>query len=129
MENSSNAQGPDDDVPTPGQHFAQFGAGCLWGVELLFHRMPCVTRTEAPTTTSLPWVSSSPSLLRVAYGASNYRSIECLMSAGSRSAIPKTLHEHTQQLRFRVKPSLDLSSMENSSIAQGPNDDVPTLGQ
>ncbi|XP_021905625.1 peptide methionine sulfoxide reductase A1-like [Carica papaya] len=46
MENSSIAQGPDDDVPAPGQQFAQFGAGCFWGVELTFQRVPGVTKTE-----------------------------------------------------------------------------------
>lgn len=43
---SSIAQGPDDDVPAPGQQFAQFGAGCFWGVELAFQRVPGVSRTE-----------------------------------------------------------------------------------
>ncbi|KAL5826580.1 hypothetical protein ACOSQ3_018424 [Xanthoceras sorbifolium] len=117
MENSSNAQGLDDVVPALGQQLRIQGQALARSI---FH---------VPTTTSLPWVSSSPSSLRVAYGASNYRSIECLMSAGSRSAMPKTLHEHTQQLRFRVKPSLNLSSVENFSIAQGPNNTVPTPGQ
>ncbi|XP_062092237.1 peptide methionine sulfoxide reductase A1-like [Humulus lupulus] len=45
-ESSSIAQGPDDDVPAPGQEFAQFGAGCFWGVELAFQRVPGVTKTE-----------------------------------------------------------------------------------
>lgn len=45
-ENSAIAQGPDDDVPAPGQQFAQFGAGCFWGVELAFQRVPGVTKTE-----------------------------------------------------------------------------------
>lgn len=40
------AQGPDDDVPSPGQLFAQFGAGCFWGVELAYQRVPGVTKTE-----------------------------------------------------------------------------------
>eukprot|EP01018_Ginkgo_biloba_P034959 Gb_29986 [translate_table: standard] len=43
---ASIAQGPDDDVPAPGQQFAQFGAGCFWGVELAFQRVPGVTKTE-----------------------------------------------------------------------------------
>lgn len=43
---SSIAQGPDDDIPAPGQQFAQFGAGCFWGVELAFQRIPGVTKTE-----------------------------------------------------------------------------------
>jgi len=43
---SSIAQGPDDDLPAPGQQFAQFGAGCFWGVELAYQRVPGVTKTE-----------------------------------------------------------------------------------
>lgn len=43
---SSIPQGPDDDIPAPGQQFAQFGAGCFWGVELVFQRVPGVTKTE-----------------------------------------------------------------------------------
>lgn len=47
---ASIAQGPDDDVPAPGQQFAQFGAGCFWGVELAFQRVPGVTKTEVGYT-------------------------------------------------------------------------------
>ncbi|XP_042503460.1 peptide methionine sulfoxide reductase A1-like [Macadamia integrifolia] len=43
---SSIAQGPDDDIPAPGLQFAQFGAGCFWGVELAFQRVPGVSKTE-----------------------------------------------------------------------------------
>lgn len=43
---SSIPQSPDDDIPAPGQQFAQFGAGCFWGVELAFQRVPGVTKTE-----------------------------------------------------------------------------------
>eukprot|EP00249_Psilotum_nudum_P000636 c12708_g1_i1 orf=155-904(+) len=42
----SFSQARDDDVPAPGQQFAQFGAGCFWGVELTYQRVPGVTRTE-----------------------------------------------------------------------------------
>ncbi|CAK9135095.1 unnamed protein product [Ilex paraguariensis] len=47
---SSIAQGPDNDIPAPGQQFAQFGAGCFWGVELVFQRVPGVTKTEVGYT-------------------------------------------------------------------------------
>ncbi|MCO5592693.1 hypothetical protein L7F22_046696 [Adiantum nelumboides] len=46
----SIAQGPDDDVPAPGQQFAQFGAGCFWGVELAFQRVSGVSKTEVGYT-------------------------------------------------------------------------------
>ncbi|KAJ6748260.1 PEPTIDE METHIONINE SULFOXIDE REDUCTASE A4 CHLOROPLASTIC [Salix purpurea] len=46
-------QGPDDDLPAPGQQFAQFGAGCFWGVELALQRVPGVTKTEAGYTQGL----------------------------------------------------------------------------
>ncbi|XP_057972099.1 peptide methionine sulfoxide reductase-like [Malania oleifera] len=41
------ALGPDPDAPDhPGHQFAQFGAGCFWGVELAFQRVPGVVKTE-----------------------------------------------------------------------------------
>ncbi|KAK9716268.1 hypothetical protein RND81_06G222200 [Saponaria officinalis] len=53
MESSSTSKiplGPDDDIPAPGQQFAAFGAGCFWGVELSFQRVPGVTKTEVGYT-------------------------------------------------------------------------------
>ncbi|KAK4363507.1 hypothetical protein RND71_018748 [Anisodus tanguticus] len=52
MDSSSSAiaQGSDDDIPAPGQQFSQFGAGCFWGVELAFQRVPGVTKTEVGYT-------------------------------------------------------------------------------
>ncbi|XP_031481977.1 peptide methionine sulfoxide reductase A1-like [Nymphaea colorata] len=47
---SAIAQGPDDDIPRKGQQFAQFGAGCFWGVELAFQRVSGVTATEVGYT-------------------------------------------------------------------------------
>ncbi|CAN4085322.1 unnamed protein product [Withania somnifera] len=48
MDSSSSAiaQGPDDDIAAPGLQFTQFGAGCFWGAELAFQRVPGVTKTE-----------------------------------------------------------------------------------
>ncbi|CAI0449686.1 unnamed protein product [Linum tenue] len=46
-------QSPDDDSPAPGQQFAQFGAGCFWGVELVFQRVSGVTKTEVGYTQGL----------------------------------------------------------------------------
>ncbi|KAI3719473.1 hypothetical protein L6452_20372 [Arctium lappa] len=40
MNQTSIAQGPDDGLPAPGQQFAWFSAGCFWGVELAFQRVP-----------------------------------------------------------------------------------------
>ncbi|KAH9776542.1 protein-methionine-S-oxide reductase [Citrus sinensis] len=41
------AVGPDLDQPdNPGHEFAQFGAGCFWGVELAFQRVVGVSKTE-----------------------------------------------------------------------------------
>ncbi|XP_047941837.1 peptide methionine sulfoxide reductase A1-like [Salvia hispanica] len=47
---SAIAQGPDDDIPAPGQQFAQFGLGCFWGPELAYQRVPGVTKTEVGYT-------------------------------------------------------------------------------
>ncbi|KZV42728.1 hypothetical protein F511_10436 [Dorcoceras hygrometricum] len=47
---SSIAQGPDEDTPSPGQEFAQFGSGCFWGPELAYQRVSGVTKTEVGYT-------------------------------------------------------------------------------
>jgi peptide-methionine (S)-S-oxide reductase len=45
--NHNPALDPDTDAPdNPGHEFAQFGAGCFWGVELAFQRVVGVVRTE-----------------------------------------------------------------------------------
>ncbi|KAK6924748.1 Peptide methionine sulfoxide reductase MsrA domain [Dillenia turbinata] len=44
---SNPALDPDTDVPDqPGLEFAQFGAGCFWGVELAYQRLEGVVKTE-----------------------------------------------------------------------------------
>ncbi|CAM8991952.1 unnamed protein product [Rhodiola kirilowii] len=50
---SAIAQAPDEDIPAPGKDFAQFGAGCFWGVELAYQRVPGVTKTEVGYTQGL----------------------------------------------------------------------------
>ncbi|KAG6415988.1 hypothetical protein SASPL_123409 [Salvia splendens] len=49
-DSSPIAQGADDDIPAPGQLFAQFGLGCFWGPELAYQRVPGVTKTEVGYT-------------------------------------------------------------------------------
>ncbi|CAI5470653.1 unnamed protein product [Closterium sp. Yama58-4] len=44
------AQEPDTDNPGAGLQFAEFGAGCFWGVELAFQRVPGVVKTEVGYT-------------------------------------------------------------------------------
>ncbi|KAK8490784.1 hypothetical protein V6N13_029113 [Hibiscus sabdariffa] len=72
MENSAIAQGPDDDVPAPGQQFAQFGAGCFWGVELAFQRVPGVTKTEVGYTQGL---MNNPNYEDVCSGTTNHNEV------------------------------------------------------
>lgn len=66
------AQGPDDDVPAPGQVFAQFGAGCFWGVELAFQRVTGVTRTEVGYSQGLV---HQPTYEDVCSGATNHSEV------------------------------------------------------
>nr|GMD19115.1 peptide methionine sulfoxide reductase A1-like [Ipomoea batatas]GMD53037.1 peptide methionine sulfoxide reductase A1-like [Ipomoea batatas] len=69
---SAIAQGPDDDTPAPGQLFAQFGAGCFWGVELAFQRVPGVTKTEVGYTQGHV---HNPSYEDVCTGATNHSEV------------------------------------------------------
>ncbi|EPS68743.1 peptide methionine sulfoxide reductase [Genlisea aurea] len=69
---SSIAQGPDDDSPAAGQEFAQFGAGCFWGVELAFQRVPGVTRTEVGYSQGYV---HNPSYEDVCSGATNHSEV------------------------------------------------------
>ncbi|KAF8412925.1 hypothetical protein HHK36_000897 [Tetracentron sinense] len=69
---SSIAQGPDNDTPEPGQQFSQFGAGCFWGVELAFHRVPGVTKTEVGYSQGF---SHNPTYKDVCSGKTNHSEI------------------------------------------------------
>lgn len=41
---SEVAAGPDTDNPGEGLQFAAFGAGCFWGIELAYQRVPGVVK-------------------------------------------------------------------------------------
>ncbi|KAK4758072.1 hypothetical protein SAY87_019373 [Trapa incisa] len=69
---STIPQGPDDDVPATGQQFAQFGAGCFWGVELAFQRVPGVTMTEVGYTQG---IFHNPTYEDVCAGATNHSEV------------------------------------------------------
>ncbi|KAJ9553402.1 hypothetical protein OSB04_017447 [Centaurea solstitialis] len=69
---SSVAQGPDDDLPAPGQQFAQFGAGCFWGVELAFQRVPGVSKTEVGYTQGF---TDNPSYNDICSGTTNHSEV------------------------------------------------------
>jgi hypothetical protein len=47
---SQRASGLDDDKPASGHQLACFGAGCFWGVELAYQRVPGMTKSEV-----VPW--------------------------------------------------------------------------
>lgn len=65
-------QGPDDDLPAAGQQFAQFGAGCFWGVELTFQRVPGVTKTEVGYSQGF---LNNPSYEDVCTGTTNHNEV------------------------------------------------------
>lgn len=65
-------QGPDEDIPAPGLQFAQFGAGCFWGVELVFQRVPGVSKTEVGYTQGLV---HNPAYEDVCAGTTNHSEV------------------------------------------------------
>ncbi|KAI4330810.1 hypothetical protein MLD38_029059 [Melastoma candidum] len=69
---STIPQSPDDDVPAPGQVFSQFGAGCFWGVELTFQRVPGVTKTEVGYSQGL---LHNPTYEDVCTGTTNHNEV------------------------------------------------------
>ncbi|KAE9614794.1 hypothetical protein Lal_00036124 [Lupinus albus] len=69
---SSIPQGPDEDIPAPGQQFAQFGAGCFWGVELAFQRIPGVSKTEVGYTQGFV---NNPTYEDVCSGTTNHSEV------------------------------------------------------
>ncbi|KAF2573805.1 hypothetical protein F2Q70_00006502, partial [Brassica cretica] len=66
------AQEPDNDVPAPGNQFAEFAAGCFWGVELAYQRIPGVTETEVGYTQG---ISHNPSYKDVCTNTTNHAEV------------------------------------------------------
>ena len=66
------AQEPDNDVPAPGSQFAEFAAGCFWGLELAFQRIPGVTKTEVGYTHG---ISHNPSYEVVRTNKTNHAEV------------------------------------------------------
>ncbi|EOA19464.1 hypothetical protein CARUB_v10001919mg [Capsella rubella] len=69
---SPMAEEPDNDVPAPGNEFAEFAAGCFWGVELAFQRIPGVTVTEVGYTQG---ISHNPSYEDVCTNTTNHAEV------------------------------------------------------
>ncbi|XP_010423204.1 PREDICTED: peptide methionine sulfoxide reductase A2-like [Camelina sativa] len=63
------AEEPDNDVPAPGNEFAEFAAGCFWGFELALQRIHGVTVTEVGYTQG---ISDNPSYEIVCTNATNH---------------------------------------------------------
>ena len=115
---SSIAQGPDDDVPAPGQQFAQFGAGCFWGVELAFQRVAGVTKTEVgysqgffhnPTYNDVcSGTTNHSEIVRVQFDP-NHCTYHNLLEAFWARHDPTTLNRQVIQLTIRFSNSLSSS--------------------
>ncbi|CAK9188049.1 unnamed protein product [Ilex paraguariensis] len=108
---SSIAQGPDDDIAAPGQQFSQFGAGCFWGVELAFQRIPGVTKTEVgysqgflhkPTYEDVcSGTTKYSEVVRIQYDPKECR-YETLLDAFWDRHDPTTLNRQVGLLNFRT---------------------------
>ncbi|MQL75230.1 hypothetical protein Taro_007629 [Colocasia esculenta] len=118
---SAIAQGPDDDIPAPGQQFAQFGAGCFWGVELAFQRVPGVTRTEVGYTQGK---THNPTYQDVCSGMTNHAEVvrvqydptegsyEKLLDVFWERHDPTTVDRQRAYERFNVRQLLHWSTLE-----------------
>ncbi|KAJ0042923.1 hypothetical protein Pint_18004 [Pistacia integerrima] len=127
MENSSIAQGPDDDVPAPGQLFAQFGAGCFWGVELAFQRVPGVTKTEVGYSQGF---LHNPSYEDVCTGTTNHNevvrvqydpkecSFETLLDAFWARHDPTTLNRQGNDVGTQYRSGMYFYTPEQEKAAQ-----------
>eukprot|EP00252_Welwitschia_mirabilis_P020349 TRINITY_DN496_c0_g1_i1.p1 TRINITY_DN496_c0_g1~~TRINITY_DN496_c0_g1_i1.p1 ORF type:complete len:185 (+),score=38.72 TRINITY_DN496_c0_g1_i1:138-692(+) len=63
---------PDSDVPAQGKQFAQFAAGCFWGVELGFQRVHGVASTEVGYSQGN---TNNPSYKDVCTGKTNHAEV------------------------------------------------------
>lgn len=66
------AQEPDNDAPAPGTQFAEFAAGCFWGVELAYQRIHGVIETEVGYTHG---VTHNPSYEDVCTNTTNHAEV------------------------------------------------------
>ncbi|KAE9451582.1 hypothetical protein C3L33_16513, partial [Rhododendron williamsianum] len=117
---SSLPQGPDEDIPAPGQQFAQFGAGCFWGVELAFQRVSGVTKTEVGYTQGL---LHNPTYEDICSGTTNHSEVvrvqydpkegsyEALLDAFWQRHDPTTLNRQITFCRLIVTFSLIMPSL------------------
>ncbi|XP_038708275.1 peptide methionine sulfoxide reductase-like isoform X2 [Tripterygium wilfordii] len=115
---SSIPQGPDDDVPAPGQQFAQFGAGCFWGVELAFQRVSGVTKTEVGYSQG---ILHNPTYEDVCTGTTGHNEVvrvqydpkagsyESLLDAFWARHDPTTLNRQMHHFVYRKPLKLELS--------------------